>query len=395
MKPCIVWDSILSLVKASKGDISQIVNMTTALAEQKVNVSLVALNAGSLRIDGARVIQSPKLWYIRQRTRTLGRLFPELYGHGGTFNARHIARFVASVLDPNEKYDLYHVRTRSLAIELKRLQPNKSLVYTAIPTFLHTQLPKDKALDQKAIDLADELIALTEGWKQYILDTFDVRGREINVIPVCVRGLKSITKKDESLDSLFDGRKVIGYFGRLQKNYGIDTLIETIPEVKKHVDNLSVIIAGGSVYSHGDELKALVQRLGIQDCVHFLGEIPRNLVPQYLERCNVLVSLRYHEDSYKLGFDVSIPIKCVEYIMHGKPVIAIRDGGMEQLLGKDYPYLVDHGNKTQIVDSLVKLLTDDEEARKIGIKNMLTSPSYTYEQVASQLINVYNKFTNN
>jgi glycosyltransferase involved in cell wall biosynthesis len=392
MKPCIVWNSILSLEKASKGDISQIVNMVSALAEQKVDVSLVALNAGRMHIDGSKIMQVPRLWYIRQQTRTLGRLFPESYGHGGTFNARHISRFVTSVLDPNEKYDLYHVRTRSLAIELKRLQPNKPLVYTVIPTFLHTQLPKDKILDQKAIDLADELIALTEGWKQYILDTFDVRGREINVIPVCVRGPKSITKKDESLDSLFDGRKVIGYFGRLQKNYGIDTLIETIPEVKNHVNNLSVIIAGGSVYGHGDELKALVQRLGIQDCVHFLGEIPRDLVPQYLERCHVLVSLRYHKDSYKLGFDVSIPIKCVEYTMQGKPIVATRDGGMEQLLGKDYPYLVDHGNKTQIVDSLVKLLTDDEEARKIGIKNMLTSPSYTYEQVASQLINVYSKF---
>jgi len=390
MKPCIVWSSILSLEKSSKGDISQIVNMATALADQKVDISLVALNAGNTKINGAKIVQVPQLWFIRQRMRTFGRLFPSLYGYDGILNARHIARFTTSTLDPIEKYDLYHVRIRSLAIELKRLQPTKPLVYTVIPTFLHTKLSRDKILDQKAIDLADELIALTEGWKQYILDTFDVRGREINVIPVCVREIKGITKKDEPLDSLFDGRKVVGYFGRLQKNYGIDTLIGTIPEVKKHVDNLSVIIAGGSVYGHGDELKALVQRLGIQDCTHFLGEIPRNLVPQYLERCNVLVSLRYQEGR---DFDLSIPIKCVEYVMQGKPIVATRDGGMEQLLGKDYPYLVDHGNKTQIIDSIVKLLTDDEEAKRIGMKNAITSASYTYEQVASQLINVYSKFT--
>lgn len=390
MKPCIVWDSILSLEKSSKGDISQIVNMTTALAEQKVDVSLVALNAGKTKIDGAKIVQVPQLWFIRQRMRTFGRLFPNLYGYDGIINARHIAKFVTSVLDPVDKYDLYHVRTRALAIELKRLQPLKPLVYTLIPKFLHTQSPKDKVLDQKAIDLADVLIALTEGWKQYVLDTFDVRGRPITVIPVCVREPNNILEKDKSLDSLFEGKKVIGYFGRLQKNYGIDTLLETIPEIKKRIDNLLVIIAGGSVYGHGDELKALVEKLGVQDCVRFLGEVPRNLVPEYLERCHVLVSLRYREGS---DFDLSIPIKCVEYVMHGKPIVSTRDGGMEQLLGKDYPYLVDHGNKAQIVNSLVRLLTDNEEAREIGMKNAIASSNYTYNKVANQLISVYREFT--
>jgi len=75
--------------------------------------------------------------------------------------------------------------------------------------------------------------------------------------------------------------------------------------------------------------------------------------------------------------------------MHGKPIVATRDGGMEQLLGNDYPYLVDHGNKTQIIDNLVKLLNNDEEARRIGKQNLAVFMNYTYERVASQLMEVY------
>ncbi len=394
MKPCIVWDSILSLEKASKGDISQIVYMVSALAEQNVDVSLVALNAGKANIDGAKITQVPNLWYIRQRTRTLGRIFPDLYGYGGKITARQIAGFVTSVLDPVGHYDLYHVRARNLAIELKRSQPDKPLVYTVIPQFLHTQQPKDKIMDQMAIDSADKLLALTEGWKEYILDNFDVHGREIDVVPVCVKSPGISLEEDPAINSLFDGKKVVGYFGRLQKGYGIDILIESIPEIRERVDNLLIFIAGGSVYGHRDELEALTKRLGVSESVYFAGEILRKFVPSYLNKCDVLISLRYSENNARYGFDQSIPIKCVEYIMQGKPLVATRDGGMEQLLGKDYPYLVEHNDRTKIVEGIVRLLTDETEAQRIGEKNKALSSRFTYEEVANKLLEVYNKTTN-
>jgi glycosyltransferase involved in cell wall biosynthesis len=392
MKPCIVWDSILSLEKSSKGDISQIVNMTTALAEQKVNVSLVALNAGRMHIDGAKIKQVPNLWYIRQRTRTLGRIFPRVYGYESRGNAHHVAKFVVSVLDPYEQYDLYHVRSPYIAMELKRLQPSKPLVYTSIPRYLHSKSHKDKILDQKVLDVADKIIALTEGWKRYNIEEYDLKGREITVVPVCVPNISDIPEI-ENLPEYIKGRKIIGYFGRLQEKYGIDTLIETIPEVKRTIGNVGVIIAGGSFYNYDQELKKLAYKLDVYGDIFFTGEIPRALVPSYMKKCNVLISLRYDEvsDRFHYGFDLSIPIKCVEYITCGKPVVATRDGGMEQLLGKDYPYLVDHNNKSQIVHSLIKLLTDDEEAARIGIENKRISMSYTYESVVNKLIGVYRK----
>jgi glycosyltransferase involved in cell wall biosynthesis len=394
MKPCIVWDSILSLEKASKGDISQIVYMVEALAEQKIDVSLVALNAGKAYIDGVNIRQVPNFWYIKQRTRTLGRLFSDLYGYGGKITARYIAKFVVNRLDPIEHYDLYHVRARNLAIELKRFQFNKPLVYTAIPQFLHTGQIKDKKLDQMAIDSADSLIALTEGWKQFILENFDVGKREIDVVPVCVKNSDILLEDDSKINKLFDGKKVIGYFGRLQEGYGIDVLIESIPEIRKHVDNLLVIIAGGSVYGYRDKLEALMRSLGVNDNVYFAGEIPRDLVPNYLSKCDVLISFRYSDNKDRYGFDQSIPIKCVEYIMQGKPVVATRDGGMEQLLGKDYPYLVEYNDKKKIVESIIKLLTDETEAQRISKQNKALSSRFTYESVSSHLIKVYNKAVN-
>jgi len=396
MKPCIVWDSIWNLEKVTKGDISRVIGITTGLAKQGIQVSLVALNAGKMQIDGAKVIQVPNRRYIYLRTRTLGRILNRLYGHSlygydGMKNAQHVAGFVARVLDPVEQYSLYHVRNAYLAIELKRLQPHKPLVYTAIPRYLYTGAIKDKALDQKALDVADKTIALTEGWKQYIIDTFNVRGREIMVAPVCAANTNDIPRADDLPEHIFKDRKIIGYFGVLQSNRGIDTLIEAIPEVKKVVDNVSVIIAGRSFHNHEKELKALARDLGVYKDTYLAGEIPHSLVPGYLKKCHVLVDLKCGEGHLRHAWDISIPIKCVEYIVLGKPVVATRDGGVELLFGKSYPYLVEPGNKTQLVQSLVKLLTDDEEAATIGMLNKRISMNYTYEAVANKLTSLYSQ----
>jgi glycosyltransferase involved in cell wall biosynthesis len=388
MHICIVWDSILSLEKSSKGDISQIVEMTSALAQEGVDVSLVALNAGRIKIDGARIIQVPRLWYVRQRTRILGRLFPKLYGHESTGNARHVAKFVTSILDPAEHYDLYHVRNPYLAIELKRMQPYKPLVYNAIPRFFHSKSERDKLIDQKAIDVSDVLITFTEAWRKYVIKTFNLQGREVTVVPVCVNS-DSFIHEAHDLPKRMKGRKTIGYFGRLQKTYGIDTLIEVIPDLKRRVHDVGIIIAGGGVKKYDDELKRIAKNLGVEEETYFAGEIPHDLMPGYIRMCRVLVSFRYDEIRHRYGFDVSIPIKCVEYIMQGKPVVATRDGGMELLLGKDYPYLIEPGDKGQIVNSLERLLTDDKEAERIGLENKRISSKYTYEAVADKLIKVY------
>jgi len=391
MKLCIVWDSILSLEKSSKGDIAQIVEIASALAG-KVDVTLVALNAGKMKIPGVKIFQVPNLWYIIQRTRILGRIIPALYGYDSTFNARHIAKYVSSVLEPKEKFDVYYVRTKHLAIELRRLQPHKKIVYVAIPSYYHTRSEKDKIFNQQAIDSADILLSLTEGWRKYTLETFDTKGKDIHVIPVCINREK-LQNAPELENEIFKNKKTIGYFGRLQENYGIDTLIEAVPELKKTFNNFSVVIAGGSVYGHDEKLKILANRLGVQNEVHFLREIPRHLVPAYIKKCDVMVSLRYDEIAHRGGFDLSIPIKCIEYIAQGKPLVATRDGGMEQLLGKDYPYFVEPGNKTQIVQMLTYLLENPETAKSIGLKNQEISVKYSSETVSDNLLQHIMKYS--
>jgi len=395
IKPCIVWHSILSLEKATKGDTSQIIGMTTALAAQGVDASLVALNTGEKKIDGAKVIQVSNGRYVCLRNRALSKILRRLYGtlfnYDRERNARHIARFVTHVLDPVEQYDLYHVRNPHLAIELKKLQPDKPLVYTAISLHFHTGFPKDKVLDQEALNAADNILTLTEGWKQYITDTFDLQGREISVVPVCATNANNVQGTDCLPEHIFKNRKVIGYFGLLQKIRGVDTLIKTIPAVKKAVGNVSVIIAGMSFQNHEEELKALARDLGVYEDIYFVGKIPYSMIPQYLKKCNVLVDLKSGEAHHRRSWHLSVPIKCVEYMVNGKPTVITRDGGTENLLGKNHPYLVEPGDKEQITRKLIKLLTDDEEAVRIGMLNKRISMDYTYEAVANKLINIYSQ----
>jgi len=64
------------------------------------------------------------------------------------------------------------------------------------------------------------------------------------------------------------------------------------------------------------------------------------------------------------GFDYSIPIKAVEYMLAGIPVVGSKDGGMLELLGNDYPFLVNPHHTKEIVSAIKQIHSNKDVAQK-------------------------------
>lgn len=103
---------------------------------------------------------------------------------------------------------------------------------------------------------------------------------------------------------------LIGYFGSLDKDRGIDDLLEAVKLLRASGYSLELVVAGKA-------------RPGLdmsQAGVHYLGNLPYAQVPSALASCNLLV-LPYRISPY---LDMASSCKIAEYFHMGKPVAATR-----------------------------------------------------------------------
>lgn len=112
--------------------------------------------------------------------------------------------------------------------------------------------------------------------------------------------------------STMTGRKLM-YVGNLQTYQGIDLLLDAFTHVYHCLDDVQLIVIGGSA-EHMQRYKALARQYKIADRTHILGPRPVEQLGEYLDQADVLVSPR------TLGSNT--PMKIFSYLESGIPVLA-------------------------------------------------------------------------
>lgn len=187
----------------------------------------------------------------------------------------------------------------------------------------------------------------------------------------------------------------IGIVKRLEEIYGIKYLIEATSLLLRRLEteNLSIkiklLIVGEG--SRLDELKNLAQKLEIADITDFLGAVPHDQVPLYLNKFDI-----YCAPSLSESFGVAV----IEASSCELPVIVTNVGGLPEV-AKDGEtgYIVEPKNAEQIAERLYLLVVDKEKRERFG-KNGRNFVDSLYnweknvtnmEKVYEDLIKIYNR----
>ncbi|PQP32811.1 glycosyltransferase family 4 protein, partial [Desulfobacteraceae bacterium SEEP-SAG10] len=96
-------------------------------------------------------------------------------------------------------------------------------------------------------------------------------------------------------------------------------------------------------------LQKLAQDLGIGDCVTFLGKLDRTQVLKEMNQCQAFVLSSEFE---------TFGVVVIEALSQGKPVIATRCGGPEEILHAGNGILVQKNDKKSLADAMVCLRND-------------------------------------
>jgi len=177
------------------------------------------------------------------------------------------------------------------------------------------------------------------------------------------------------------GQPLILSVGRLMKRKGFDNLIRALPSlVGQGIDAHYVVIGIGEVR---DYLQGLVDELDLDDRVHLLGHVPYEDLPRWYCACDVFAMPNRDIGGDTEGFGLVF----LEAASAGKPSLAGVAGGTGSAVVDEVTGLrVDGKNLNAIVQGLVRLLANREEAEQMGRRGrQRVLDFYTHQRRVDQL----------
>lgn len=228
--------------------------------------------------------------------------------------------------------------------------------------------------DRYNLKNADRVITTSNALAKIISKECIIPIDEINVIP---RGVEAGKFEIQSWDKV--ERNLILFAGRLEEGKGVRYIIEAMKHIFKEIPNAKMVIAGdGPKRAKFEDLAQTVASKNIE----FLGKIPHKEMAELYGKCNVFVM---HSKFEPFG------AVTVEAMASGRPVVVSNAGGsIEIVKNNETGILVEFGDVKGIADATVKILEDEELARKMGEKGRKRiEEEYRWEKEADRIEEIY------
>ena len=228
-----------------------------------------------------------------------------------------------------------------------------------LPLFWHIR-------DRIADDYLPRPVVLVFRWLCRVLPTHVIANSEATLQTLNLPEAKASVVHDGVIDESFLAEKtqpskpLIGIIGRVTRWKGQHIFLQAAAQVREEFPDARFQIIGSSLFGEEDyqaELEALVQELGLTDCVEFTGFVPD--VSEHLQKLDILVHASITSEPFGLVV--------VEGMAAGKPVVATKGGGvLEIVCDGETGLLVPMGDVDATAQALKYLLTNPEAASAMG-----------------------------
>ncbi|MGM0530163.1 MAG: glycosyltransferase [Bacteroidota bacterium] len=186
--------------------------------------------------------------------------------------------------------------------------------------------------------------------------------------------------------------KYIFCLSRIDTNKGHDLLLYAFDKVRKEIDDVHLVIGGGSPNpkprekSVFNKMKEIIKEKDM-DRVHIIGYVPDEKLVQYYQRAELFVLPSIFEP---FGMTSQEAMAC------GTPVVASKYGGIKQVITHDKNgILINPEDSEEFANGIIKLLKDDDYRGRLGREaNKLIVDHYSWEAMATHHINLYKKYYN-
>ena len=206
-------------------------------------------------------------------------------------------------------------------------------------------------MERVTCNAADKVIVVTKSLARILIRN-GVAESKLAVIPngANPRHLKQTRHADELRNALGLGQRVvIGFVGWFRRWHGLEFLIEAFAD-SALADSGAVLLLVGDGPAMCD-LRTLVERRRLQESVIFAGPVLHEDIPPYLEMIDIAVQPAANR--------YCCPMKILEYMAVGKPIVAPKQENIEELLSDgEQALLFAPEDANSLCDALLRLTRD-------------------------------------
>jgi L-malate glycosyltransferase len=183
---------------------------------------------------------------------------------------------------------------------------------------------------------------------------------------------------------LTDENFLVCAIGQICARKGLLELIDALRQVYAQAPHMHLAIVGSVVFSHEESylqaLHAAVKAAGLEDRVHFTGELRD--VPAVLQAADLLV-LNSRDEPFGLVL--------IEAMASGTPVLAARVGGIPEIVtDAENGWLVEPGDSAALASKLLELVYSSNKLLRVAEHAERTvGPRFSLDRYRNELIALY------
>lgn len=217
---------------------------------------------------------------------------------------------------------------------------------------------------------ADVLIVLSEMWKGYVNECFDLGDKVRVVYNPCM---------SEISDKKYDKKKHILYAGTVNQRKGYADMIRAFALIADDFKDWSIVFAGNGEIEQGEKL---AKDLGIERQVGFLGWVSGDDKDKAFKEATVFCLPSYAE-----GF----PMAVLDAWAYGLPVITTPVGGIPDIAVDGENMLLFNPGDTEMLSEKMRLMiSNDVLRREISEQSLLlASTTFNISTINDEIMEIY------
>ena len=244
-------------------------------------------------------------------------------------------------------------------------------IYQKASGLKNLQRKLEKMYNSKTLQQGNKILVPNEYTKKLVSEYYNV---ETNKIGIITNGTEVKNFQEANLDS-----DQIIFSGAMYHHRGIDILLEAVKEIVKEKPQTKLVLLGDG--PEMNQLKKIAQENKLEENVDFKGWIDRNKIPEYLATSSIGIGPLRSTEVTKYA----LPIKVLEYMSAGLPIIAAKNTLPEDILeeGKNGFFI---NNSTELVEKILELLNNKELRKKMGKNSKEMVKKFDWKNVTESII---------
>lgn len=286
--------------------------------------------------------------------------------------------------------DIYHIPQNGIGLPSCQLSTRLVVtIHDVIPFVLPQTCSKAYlrvALRElpRIVDLADYIIAVSFNTKRDLVRILGVPEEKIAVIyeaaepmykPMCRVKAQALMREKWGITAPYILN--VGGFSRRKNLVGLLRVFQRI--ITKLPDGCQLVLVGGPGGGSYEELRLLVERLGLEGRVSFPGFVPIESMPYLYSGAEVFVYPSLYE-----GFG----LPPLEAMACGVPVVAARSSSIPEVVG-DGGLLYDPYDEEELSEALLRIMLDETLREELAGRGHQQQAQFSWAKAATETWMVY------